>query len=85
MNILQINSSARREGSQSTLLANSLVDRLRRAYPDASLTVRDLATNPHPHLDEAALQAYFTHPVHQKLVDWLMPLLAVAAELDYEA
>ena len=35
--------------------------------------------------DEAALAAYFTHPVHQKLVDWLMPLLAVAAELDYEA
>lgn len=35
--------------------------------------------------DEAALNAYFTHPVHQKLVDWLMPLLAVAAELDYEA
>lgn len=35
--------------------------------------------------DQAALEAYFTHPVHQKLVDWLMPLLAVAAELDYEA
>jgi FMN-dependent NADH-azoreductase len=60
MNILQINSSARREGSQSTLLANSLVGRLRAAYPGATLTVRDLATNPHPHLDEAALQALFT-------------------------
>lgn len=35
--------------------------------------------------DAAALAAYFTHPVHQKLVDWLMPLLSVAAELDYEA
>ncbi len=35
--------------------------------------------------DEAALDAYFTHPVHQELVDWLMPLLAVAAELDYKA
>ncbi len=34
--------------------------------------------------DAAALQAYFTHPVHQELVDWLMPLLALAAELDYE-
>jgi hypothetical protein len=34
--------------------------------------------------DQAALEAYFTHPVHQKLVDWLMPLLAVAAELDYQ-
>jgi hypothetical protein len=34
--------------------------------------------------DHAAMQAYFVHPVHQKLVDWLMPLLETAAELDYE-
>jgi Stress responsive A/B Barrel Domain len=34
--------------------------------------------------DAGALQAYFTHPVHAKLVEWLMPLLKVAAELDYE-
>ncbi|MGA7707004.1 MAG: Dabb family protein [Acidobacteriaceae bacterium] len=35
--------------------------------------------------DQASLEAYFVHPVHQKLVEWLMPLLALAAELDYEA
>jgi hypothetical protein len=34
--------------------------------------------------DKAALEAYSPHPVHQKLVDWLSPLLKVAAELDYE-
>jgi len=34
--------------------------------------------------DAAALEAYTTHPVHQKLVTWLMPLLKLAAELDYE-
>lgn len=34
--------------------------------------------------DAAALEAYFRHPVHEKLVQWLMPLLKVAAELDYE-
>jgi hypothetical protein len=34
--------------------------------------------------DKAALEAYFTHPVHEKLVQWLMPLLKVAAELDFE-
>ena len=34
--------------------------------------------------DHAALEAYFIHPVHQELVKWLMPLLALAAELDYE-
>ena len=34
--------------------------------------------------DKAALDGYSPHPVHQKLVDWLMPLLKLAAELDYE-
>lgn len=34
--------------------------------------------------DAAALEAYGPHPVHQKLVSRLMPLLDVAAELDYE-
>lgn len=34
--------------------------------------------------DAAALESYFTHPVHEKLVQWLTPLLKVAAELDYE-
>ena len=34
MNILQINSSARIESSQSTNLANSLVERIRADHPD---------------------------------------------------
>ena len=60
MKILQINSSARSEGSQSARLANTIVERLRAAQPDAELTVRDLASKPHPALDEAALGALFT-------------------------
>ena len=60
MNILQINASARREGANSTRLADSVVARLRAAHPDARLTVRDLAATPHPVLDEAALAALFT-------------------------
>jgi len=60
MNILQINSSARREGSHSTGLADRLVRRLRDTEPSAALTVRDLTTTPHPHLDEATLGALFT-------------------------
>jgi len=60
MNILQVNSSARREASQSTRLANRLVQRLRDANPEATLTVRDLTAEPHPVLDEAALGALFT-------------------------
>jgi len=65
MNILQINSSARSEGSQSTRLANKIVERVRAANPGATLTVRDLLRTPHPVLDEAALQALFT-PADQR-------------------
>jgi FMN-dependent NADH-azoreductase len=63
MNILQVNSSARREASHSTRLATRLVQRLRDA--DATLTVRDLNAVPHPVLDEAALGALFT-PAEQR-------------------
>jgi FMN-dependent NADH-azoreductase len=64
MNILQINSSARvfenDQGSVSTRLANELSAGLLAAHPEAKLTVRDLAREPHPVLDEAALGALFT-------------------------
>jgi len=65
MNILQVNSSARREGSYSTRLANRIVQRLRDADPEATLTVRDFNASPHPVLDEAALGALFT-PASQR-------------------
>jgi FMN-dependent NADH-azoreductase len=60
MNILQINTSARSSGAQSTRLADLIVARLREAHPAAQVVVRDLARDPHPTLDEAALQALFT-------------------------
>ncbi|MGC4075931.1 MAG: NAD(P)H-dependent oxidoreductase [Rubrivivax sp.] len=60
MKILQINASARREGANSTRVANDVVAGLRAANPDAELTVRDLAVDPLPVLDEAALGALFT-------------------------
>lgn len=60
MNILQINASARREGAQSTRLAELVVARLRAERREARLVVRDLAVTPHPVLDETALQALFT-------------------------
>ena len=76
MNILQINASARREGANSTRLANAVVDRLRAANPDARITLRDLAVTPHPMLDEAALGALFT-PADQRT-----PEQAARAALD---
>jgi FMN-dependent NADH-azoreductase len=60
MRILQINSSQRRDASQSTRLASRIVEHLRAAEPSAQLSVRDLGANPHPVLDEDALGALFT-------------------------
>ena len=60
MKILQINASVRREGANSTQLANQVVSRLKSIDPAAQVTVRDLAVNPPPALDEATLDALFT-------------------------
>ncbi|MBS1155026.1 MAG: acpD [Proteobacteria bacterium] len=57
MNILQINSSARSNGSISGQLADEIVADLRVKSPDASLTRIDLALNPVTALDETALGA----------------------------
>ena len=59
MNILQINASARRDGANSTRVANSIAARLLASDPAARLNVRDLSVTPHPVLDEAALGALF--------------------------
>lgn len=65
MNILQINGSARSEGANSTRLADDIVARLRAAKPGATLVLRDLARDPAPLIDEAALAALFT-PAEQR-------------------
>lgn len=65
MKILQINASARREGANSTKLANTVVERLQATHPGATLTLRDLAATPVSILDEAALGALFT-PADQR-------------------
>lgn len=65
MNILQINGSARVDGSNSTRVADAITARLLARHPQASVTLRDLARDPHPVLDEAALGALFT-PAEQR-------------------
>ena len=54
MKILQINGSARREGANSTRVADAIVARLKAKNPAATVVRRDLASNPCPLLDEAA-------------------------------
>ena len=79
MNILQINSSARSDGSHSTRLASTLVERVQASLPGAptaTIKVRDLGRTPHPELNEAALQALFT-PAEQRT-----PEQAARVELD---
>jgi FMN-dependent NADH-azoreductase len=65
MNILQINSSARSQGSYSTRLAGTVAERLVEQHPGAQIIVRDLGRTPHPMLDESALGALFT-PAEQR-------------------
>jgi len=68
MKILQINSSARADGSHSTRLASTIVERVQASLPDpaaATVKLRDLGRTPHPELNETALQALFT-PVEQR-------------------
>ncbi|WP_374404549.1 FMN-dependent NADH-azoreductase [Niveibacterium sp.] len=60
MNILQINTSAKRNASESTRLANRITESLVSKNADATVTVRDLAVNPLPAIDETILGALFT-------------------------
>ncbi len=65
MKILQINTSARAEGGNSTRLANAITAHLKSRQPTAEVEVRDLARNPLPFLDEAGVTALFT-PADQR-------------------
>lgn len=65
MNILQINTSARATGANSTRLADAITARLKALHPDAAVALRDLATQPHPVLDGESLTALFT-PADQR-------------------
>jgi FMN-dependent NADH-azoreductase len=65
MNILQINSSARGDASNSTRIADAITARLKQAHPGATVNIRDLGATPHPALDGQALGALFT-PADQR-------------------
>lgn len=52
MNILHITSSARGSASYSNRVAAAVLDELSRRNPGATVTVRDLAADPLPHIDD---------------------------------
>ncbi len=68
MNILHVISSPRKSASYSIQLGEGIIDKLQAAYPGSTVQVRDLATNPFPHLEEAKLAALFT-PADQRTPD----------------
>ncbi len=52
-NILFVQSSSSGSQSQSYQFASHIVDDLKRRHPGATVTLRDVAANPLPHIDEA--------------------------------
>jgi FMN-dependent NADH-azoreductase len=61
-NILLVISSPRNGASNSTRVARDLADRLVEAHPGATLTVRDLAHQPLPHIGEDYVVGHALEP-----------------------
>jgi FMN-dependent NADH-azoreductase len=62
-NILRVDASARREGSMSRTLADTLIGKLQAAFPDAAVTVRDVGSDAVPQIDERWIAANTTPAV----------------------
>jgi len=60
--LLQINSSIFSDNGQSSQLAERFVASWRKANPDGRVIVRDLASEPVPHLDAARFGAFLAAP-----------------------
>ena len=60
--LLHLDSSLRTEGSRSRRLSAYYADRWQARHPGGTVTYRDLAANPVPHLDHVAFSARFAAP-----------------------
>jgi FMN-dependent NADH-azoreductase len=58
--LLHLDSSLRTEGSRSRLLSARYAERWQASHPGGSVTYRDLAADPVPHMDLAAFSSGFT-------------------------
>ncbi len=68
MNILVIKSSVFGDNGNSSALVNTQVEALKAQHPGATVVVRDLSTDPIPHLDGERVGAFFT-PADQRSDD----------------
>jgi FMN-dependent NADH-azoreductase len=76
-NLLQINTSLFSDQGQSSRLAQQFVERWQQAEPDGRVIVRDLSTNPVPHLTAERFQAFLA-----TAADRSPEQVAIAAESD---
>lgn len=60
MNILHVSSSPRGEASISRKLGSAIIEKIKAAHPDSTITERDLVKEPFPHLEEVHIQSFFT-------------------------
>lgn len=63
--ILNVISSARGTASNSTQLANAIIERLTEQHPGSTVKLRDLADRHYPHLEESHLNAFFAPAENQ--------------------
>ena len=66
--LLQINTSLYSGQGQSSRLAGEFVEKWRAAHPQGRVIVRDLATDPVPHLTAERFEAFRT-PIHDRTVE----------------
>jgi len=57
--ILNVISSARGAASNSTQLANAIIEKLAEHYPESTVKLRDLVEHHYPHLEESHLNAFY--------------------------
>lgn len=63
--ILNVISSARGAASNSTQLANAIIERLTEQYAGSTVKLRDLVEHHYPHLEESHLNAFFAPAENQ--------------------
>jgi FMN-dependent NADH-azoreductase len=86
-NLLQIQSSLFTRDGQSSRLADRFVEGWRRRHPGGRVVMRDLATEPVPHLTAERFQAFATKaadrtPEQQAAVDYSDALIAELRDAD---
>lgn len=77
--LLQINASLFAENGQSSVVANQFVTKWQKANPGGQVIIRDMASNPVPHLTAERFQAFVTAPEDRD--DRQAALAAESAEL----